>query len=102
MLKIISDNIINIAHLCEKHKVKSLHLFGSAAKGDFKEFSDLDFLVHFSDKIDLLDYSDNYFDLLEGLNKMFQSDIDLISVKSLKNPYLIREIDDSKITLYES
>ncbi|MEX2590516.1 MAG: nucleotidyltransferase domain-containing protein [Chitinophagales bacterium] len=101
MIPIVKDNIQQIKNLCETHQVEALYLFGSAAKGLSKKNSDLDFLVRFSDSVDLLDYADNYFDLLGKLQKLFNRDIDLVSERSLKNPVLIQEINKSKISLYE-
>lgn len=77
-----------------------MSIFGSAASNSMKENSDVDFLVEFDDDIDVLDYSDNYFSLLENLEKLIGIKIDLVSKKSLKNPILIEEIDRSKVELY--
>ncbi len=82
------------------HQVDSFALFGSAAKDSMKEDSDIDFLVEFSDQIDVLHYADNYFSFLEKLEKLMGKKIDLVSKKSLKNPILIEEIDRSKVDLY--
>ncbi|WP_296619670.1 nucleotidyltransferase domain-containing protein [Marivirga sp.] len=82
------------------HKVKSISLFGSAANDKMNENSDIDFLVQFSEEIELLNYADNYFSLLEGLEKSLNRKIDLVSVKSLRNPILKDEINRSKIDLY--
>jgi hypothetical protein len=64
------------------------------------ESSDIDFLVQFSEEINVLDYADNYFTLLEKLEKLTGKKIDLVSKKSLKNPILIQEIEQTKIDLY--
>ena len=64
------------------------------------ENSDIDFLVKFSNKINVLDYADNYFSVHEKLEKLIGKKVDLVSVKSLKNPILISEINNSKIELY--
>jgi predicted nucleotidyltransferase len=86
--------------LCKKYSVSELHLFGSAVDGDFTEKSDIDFLVSFTSDLPLLDYADNYFDLIDDLNKLFERDIDLLTVSSLKNPYLISSINANKRLLY--
>ena len=62
--------------------------------------SDVDFLVRFSDEIDVLDYADNYFSLLEELENLLGKKVDLTTNKSLMNPVLIQEIDRSKVDLY--
>lgn len=100
MIKLIEDKLNDIITLCKLHSVKSIALFGSAAKGTMNENSDIDFLVQFSDEIDVLDYADNYFRLLDALEKLMNKKIDLVSRKSLKNPILIDEIERSKVDLY--
>lgn len=100
MIKIIEDRLTEIIALCKKHNVKSISLFGSAAKDSMNENSDIDFLVQFSEDIEVLDYADNYFSFLEKLEKLMGKKIDLVSKNSLKNPILIEEIDRSKVDLY--
>ena len=100
MIEVIENNISKIAALCKTHKVESLFLFGSAARGELKKNSDLDFLVKFSTSIDVLDYADNYFDLLEHLKQLFKRNVDLVSVRSLKNPIFIDELNKTKVSLY--
>jgi hypothetical protein len=100
MIKLIEDKLNDIIALSKKHNVTSIALFGSAAKNTMSEFSDVDFLVQFSDSVDVLEYADNYFSLLESLENLIGKKIDLVSKKSLKNPILIQSIDSSKIELY--
>ncbi len=102
MIPIVENKLGQIITLCKAHQVDTLALFGSAVSGEFNQNSDLDFLVEFSDSVELLDYSDNYFSLLEKLESLFGRPIDLVSRKSLKNPILLAEIMKSKISLYES
>jgi predicted nucleotidyltransferase len=100
MMPLIENKIKDIIVLCKLHKVQSIALFGSAAKGLMQENSDVDFLVQFSDEIDVLEYADNYFALLEKLENLMGKKIDLVTKKSLKNPVLIEEIQRSKVDLY--
>jgi hypothetical protein len=100
MNKQIQDRLQDIIVLCKIHGVNSIALFGSAANDTMTENSDIDFLVQFSDDIDVLDYADNYFALLEKLEILMGKKIDLVSQKSLKNPILIEAIDRSKVDLY--
>lgn len=55
MHPLIENSIAEISRLCKIHKVNSLSLFGSAAKGEMHSNSDLDFLVEFSPDLDALD-----------------------------------------------
>lgn len=100
MTKLIEDKLKDIIALSKKHNVTSIALFGSAAKNTMSELSDVDFLVQFSDTIDVLEYAENYFSLLESLENLIGKKIDLVSKKSLKNPILIQSIESSKIELY--
>lgn len=100
MIKLIEEKLDGIIALCKAHRVKSIALFGSAARGFMHENSDIDFLVQFSDEIEVLEYADNYFSFLEQLEHLMGKKIDLVSRKSLKNPILIEEIDRSKVDLY--
>lgn len=84
----------------EKHQVISFALFSSAARSQMHVYSDFDFLVQFSTEIDVLNYADNYFSLLEKLEELLVRKVHLVSIKSLKNPVLIEEINRSKVELY--
>jgi uncharacterized protein len=90
----------SIVLLCKEHHVDYIALFGSAAKNMMHQDSDVDFLVRFSDELDVLDYADNYFSLKEKLENLLGKKVDLVSQKSLKNPVLIENIDESKVVLY--
>ena len=100
MIDLIQKNLCLIVAACKKHHVEAISLFGSAAKNTMKEDSDIDLLVDFSEDIDVLDYADNYFSLMNQLQDILNKKIDLVSSKSLKNPILKEEIHQSKIDLY--
>ena len=61
MDKIIDLNIEKIKQLCSTYKVNKLYLFGSALNENFKDTSDIDFLLSFQDNITIKEYTDNYF-----------------------------------------
>ena len=96
---IIDKNIDNIRALCQKHKVTKLFVFGSILTNNFKNSSDIDFLVDFAG-VDLYDYADNYFDLKKSLENLLKRKVDLIEDKALKNPFLRKSIDSSKMLIY--
>lgn len=100
MVELIQNKLDEIIYACKEHSVQSISLFGSAAKGTMHKRSDIDFLVQFSNKIDVLDYANNYFSLLEKLEEVLKRKVDLVSTKSIKNPALKEEIYKSKIDLY--
>jgi predicted nucleotidyltransferase len=99
MLDLIESNRPRIADLCRRHGVKRLELFGSAARGDFAETSDLDFFVEFLSD-DWHGAADRWFGLQEGLESLLARKIDLVNVKAAKNPYFLQAANRHKVPLY--
>ena len=100
MQRILKDNIEQIRHFCAQHKVKYLYAFGSVCTNNFDASSDIDLLVSFY-PMDYADYADNYFELVENLEKLLGRPVDLITNKSLSNPYFIESVEKTKFLLYE-
>ncbi len=92
-------HISEISTLCELNNVQSLFAFGSILKGSLKPESDVDLVVAIEDK-DPLKYSDYYFDLKDGLEKIFKRKVDLLEEKAIRNPFLKKAINNSKVLLY--
>ncbi len=99
MKTVIKTNIDSIKTLCQKYKVDSLYLFGSATGNQFNENSDIDFLVKFT-SINLADYFTNYISLKNELKEIFNREVDLVEEQTLKNPILINSINKSKELIY--
>ncbi len=99
MNKIITENIENIKKYCKKYKVKELYAVGSVVSDNFTENSDIDLLIKFDD-ISIEEYTDNYFTLHKLFRKIFNRKIDLITDKSLNNPFFIDSIEKTKQLLY--
>ena len=93
------DHINEIKRLCDKHNVKSLFAFGSVTTEAFTPQSDIDLLIDI-DSSDPLDYTDNYFAVKFQLEKILKRQIDLLEQKSLRNPYLKKQIDQTKVRVY--
>ena len=68
----------------KNYGVSELALFGSYAKGDQYEESDIDVLVDFERKIDAFDF----IRLAHMLEDVFQHKIDLVSRKGVKPSYM--------------
>ncbi len=79
---ILDQRKVEIAAICRRHKVAELALFGSAAKGDLRSDSDLDFLVEFAPgtPIGLLEFGK----LQAELEAALQRRVDLVFKRSLK------------------
>lgn len=102
MNDIITEKLELVKELCLRYSVKSLHVFGSATSDKFGEKSDLDFLISFSDKLSIEDYTENYFTLHYKLQEIFKKKIDLVTENSLANPFFIQSLNQTKSVLYES
>lgn len=100
MNSIISSNIIEIRQLFETHRIEKAYIFGSATKGNFNEKSDLDFLVKFQDNLPPLEKGELWWDLHDTLRNLFNREIDIVTESSLKNPYFIKEINETKELIY--
>src|SRR4051794_40646210 len=88
-----------LAQLCRKYQVRRLELFGSGANGRFDpKQSDLDLLVEF-DKSGI-DIVDQFFGLLESLEKLFGRNIDLVEERIIKNPYFREGVNRARRLLY--
>lgn len=99
MNKIIHDNLDKIKSLCEKNQIKTLFAFGSVCTEKFDDESDIDLLISFK-PMDYGDYADTYFNLVDKFEELFQRQVDLITEKSLSNPYFIDSINQTKTLLY--
>ena len=99
-MEIIEQNTDKLKELCVNHKVGQLYLFGSVLTNHFKESSDIDFLVQFS-QVDLLEYFDNYMDFKEKLESLFGRSVDLVENQAIKNPVFRKVIDQQKQLIYE-
>jgi predicted nucleotidyltransferase len=98
-MQLINQNKEIIETLCITHNVEKLYLFGSATSSSFNEKSDIDFLVKFK-PFDLKLYFLNYIDFKNKLKNLLHRDIDLVEEQTLKNPYLIRSIEENKELIY--
>lgn len=95
----IEKHRFKLIELCHKHKVRSLHAFGSVLTNDFREDSNIDLLVSFQ-SMDYGDYADHYFELAEALEKLFHRSVDLVTEKSLSNPYFMKSVNQNKQLIY--
>jgi len=100
MNHLIEEKRQELQRVCQRHRVKRIELFGSAAGSGFDaEHSDLDFLVTFRE-LGAGDYADAYFGLLEDLEALFQRPVDLVVNAEFQNPYFRRTVDATRTLVY--
>lgn len=71
-------------YLQKKYPISELGIFGSYARGDFNDKSDIDILVDFNDRIDGF----KFIRLAHELEDTFNQKVDLVSRKGIKPRYL--------------
>jgi len=98
--KIMGDRI-NFLNLCKIHNVKYLYAFGSSTNDEFdKEKSDIDLLVEIDDP-DPIERGDKLLSLWDTFETFFQRKVDLLTESSIRNPYLKKSIDSTKVLIYD-
>lgn len=98
-MNLIDNFKSDIFSLCAKHKVKSLYAFGSVLTDNFNATSDIDLVVDF-EKIDVLEYGDNYYELKFSLENILKRNIDLLEEKAIKNPFFRKTLNENKVLIY--
>jgi predicted nucleotidyltransferase len=99
---LIAEKLPQLVELCQKFRVSRLYLFGSAVRDDFDpERSDFDFLVSFDETLAPEERGENFFELMWALDELLGRQVDVITEKQLKNPYLIASINKEKQLIYE-
>lgn len=96
----LKNKLPEIIEIFKKYRIKSAYAFGSVCTPDFSDVSDVDLLIEFEEIADPLILGEYWWNVLEELEAIFNRKVDLITVKSLKNPYFIEEVNEKKEFLY--
>jgi len=101
MLKnLISKDRDGFKALYVAHDVASLHAFGSSVRGGSKDSSDVDLVVDLKTK-DPLRFGELMLDLWDKLELFFGRKVDLLTLRSVKNPVMREEIERTKVLVYD-
>ena len=102
MQNILENKKEDLKEICLALGVKRLYVFGSVVSKKFRDKSDIDFLISFADNLSIQQYTDNYFALQYKLRELFDREIDIVTEKTLSNPYFIESIEETKELIYEA
>jgi predicted nucleotidyltransferase len=97
---IIQSKMEDIQYLMREHKIRKGYLFGSGVAERFNENSDVDVLVEIDESIDPVELGGHLWDLQFALEKLLGRKVDLLTSRSLRNPYLKKSINESKQLIY--
>jgi hypothetical protein len=96
----IQPYLPKVIELFKLHKITSAYLFGSVLTEKVNAKSDVDFLVNIQTDLDPVETGGHLWDLTYELEDLLQRHVDLITERSLKNPYFIKEINETKFPIY--
>jgi len=87
--------------ICREHDVEYLYAFGSSITPEFDDNnSDFDFLVSITEE-DPLVKGEKLISLWDKLENLFHRKIDLLTENSIKNPFLKKSIEETKVLIYD-
>ncbi|WP_269226543.1 nucleotidyltransferase family protein [Flavobacterium eburneipallidum] len=96
------SNLPIIIDLFKKHKIKNAYFFGSILTDKFNDESDLDILINFKPEItDPLLKGELMWNLQFAIEDTFHRSVDLLQESTPKNPYFIKELQETKELIYE-
>ena len=91
-----------LEQICKALNIAKMYVFGSFLTESYTEKSDIDFLISFPDDMSIEDYTENYFALHYKLRELFNREIDVVTERTLSNPYFIESINENKKLIYEA
>ncbi len=101
MIKLIQRHQAEIATLCRRQGIHRLDVFGSAATGQFDvRTSDVDFIAEFDDSSPAGGLLDRYLELATRLEALLGTAVDIITPRSMRNPYFRESVNSSRETVY--
>jgi uncharacterized protein len=94
---LLQHHLPQVKKLMRYYGVNRAFAFGSAVKGSMREDSDIDFIISFPENMDYETYANNYFALAHALEDLLKKNVDLVTEKTLKNPFLLESINSHKV-----
>ncbi len=98
---IIENHFDQLVALCKKYKVERVYAFGSVVSGSFKPTSsDIDLIVELA-PMPPLEKGEKLLSLWDELEKLYNREVDLLTDKPIRNPYLKKAIEETKQLIYD-
>lgn len=96
----LKEKFPEIKKILKQCHVTSAHAFGSVCTDKFNIQSDVDLLISFDENLEPLQRGELWWDLYYSLKDFLKREIDIVTVKSLHNPYFIKELNETKQFIY--
>jgi predicted nucleotidyltransferase len=95
----VQTHLPELRKLLLSKKVESAFLFGSACTDHLTDKSDIDIIIKFKDGIDPVLQGDLWWEIYFSLEELLKRPIDLLTERSIENPYFKSEIEKSKVMI---
>ncbi len=89
-----------VIELLKQHQITRAYLFGSVLTEQFNDDSDLDVLVDIRSDLDPTEAGGHLWDLTYALQDLLHRHVDLLTSRSLRNPYFIQQVNATKYPIY--
>ena len=89
-----------VIQILKDHNVRSAYLFGSVLTDRFNKDSDVDFLVDYDSSMQSMERGESLLNLQIALEDEIHRDVDIVTAYTLKNPYFIEELNQTKYHIY--
>lgn len=97
----IKEKIADFTALCKSYNVKNLYAFGSSTSDNFDDkTSDIDLLIEIEEN-DPIERGEKLLAIWDKLEEFFHRKVDLLTLSSIKNPVLKKNIEATKILIYD-
>jgi uncharacterized protein len=101
MNQLLVNHLSEIRQVLKENKVKGAYAFGSVCTDAFGEDSDVDILIDFEENLDPITYGENYFKIVVSIETILGRTVDLVTARTLRNPYFIKVMNQTKTVIYE-
>ncbi len=96
----IQKKLPGIRSLMSRHHVLRAYVFGSGVSHEFNENSDIDVLIDVDETLDPVELGGHLWDLQFSLEDMLGRKVDLLTSRSLKNAFFIKQVEATKELIY--
>jgi predicted nucleotidyltransferase len=96
----LQEKLPAINKLFSENHVKNAYAFGSVCTNKFNEHSDVDLLINMDEDLEPLVRGELMLNVWDALEEILSRRVDLLSEKSLTNPYFIEELNEKKVLVY--
>ncbi|MGE3796776.1 MAG: nucleotidyltransferase family protein [Thermomicrobiales bacterium] len=98
---LVEKHLDEIVELCKEFGVARLELFGSSVTDDFEPASsDVDFLIEYGEDFDKGAWGSRIEELRAKFSATLGREVDLVQHRTIENPYVLHEIEQTRTLLY--